>query len=271
MRVCLEVILIAVAVEVKRELLRLLRRDAAHIAHIFRCFAVCLLLTGGTGIGETLLHIIHLRIKETIAPHQSGVEHAQCGYRLESFVGLCSLQRIATAATDAKYADALGIHAGILCQDVASTMDVLDAVGRLVHVTRLALASALIGRIESKADVALLRHALAVKSGHLFLATSVGMRHHESGIGFRCVISGRGIDVGGYLQSVQVVSDTVNVHFSRFVPGNGTPINQSERIVVGALNRIEINYSKRFCHLCFNLSHCVGRATKEQRNTQRHS
>lgn len=124
MRVCLEVILIAVAVEVKRELLRLLRRDAAHIAHIFRCFAVCLLLTGGTGIGETLLHIIHLRIKETIAPHQSGVEHTERSDRLEAFVRLRGFQRIAATAADAEDADAVGIHSGILRQDVGGTVSV---------------------------------------------------------------------------------------------------------------------------------------------------
>ncbi len=159
-------------------------------------------------------------------------------------------QRIAATAADAKDADAVGIHAGILRQDVGGAVDVLDAVGGFVHVARLALASALIGGIKGKTDVALFRHPLTVQSGHLLLTSSVGMRHDKGGINLRCVISGRGIDVGDNLQAVQVVVDAVNVHLAQLVLGNGSPINQPERIVVGALNSGEVHRCKRLLGLC---------------------
>ena len=271
MRVCLEVILIAVTIEVKRELLRLLRRNAAHITHIFRCFAIGFFLTGGTGIGKTLLHIAHLRIKKSVAPHQSRVEHTERGHCLEAFVRLRGFQRITASATDAEYADAVGIHSGILRQDVGGTVYVLNAVGRLVHVARLSLASALIGCIKGKADVALLCHPLAVQTCHLLLTASVGMRHDKSGIGFRRVITGRGINIGNHRQTVQFVGDAMNVHLARLVLGNGSLIGQPERIGVVTLYRVEINYGKRFCHLLLDRVHCVGRATKKQGKTQRGS
>lgn len=60
MRVALEVIAVAVTIEVKRKFGRLFGRHAAHVAYIFRLTALCFFLTGGTGIGKTLLYFIHL-------------------------------------------------------------------------------------------------------------------------------------------------------------------------------------------------------------------
>ena len=90
------------------------------------------------------------------------------------------------------------------------------------------------------------------------------MRHDKGGIGFRRVITGRRIDIGNYCQAVQVVGNAMDVHLARLVLGNGSLIDQPERIVVGTLYRVEINCGKRFCYLLIRLSHDIGRATKKQ-------
>ena len=97
------------------------------------------------------------------------------------------------------------------------------------------------------------------------------MRHDKSGIGFRRIITGRGINIGNHRQTVQFVGDAMNVHLARLVLGNGSLIGQPERIGVVTLYRVEINYGKRFCHLLLDRVHCVGRATKKQGKTQRGS
>ena len=56
--------------------------------------AVGFLLAGGTGIGKALLHVIYLRVEESVAAHQPCVEHAQRSNRLEPLVGLCGLERV---------------------------------------------------------------------------------------------------------------------------------------------------------------------------------
>ena len=182
MGVRLEVILVAIAIKVERQLFGLFRRHTTHIAHIFGRFTVGFLLSSGTGIGKPLLHIVDLRIEETVAAYQSRVEHTQRSHRLEAFVGLCHFQRIASSAADAEDTDTVGIHTGILRQNVGRAADVLHTVGWFVHVARLTLASTLVGGIKGQADVALFRHALAVKSCHLLLAATVGMRYDQGRI-----------------------------------------------------------------------------------------
>ena len=139
------------------------------------------------------------------------------------------------SATDAEDADAPCVYTRILCQDVGSTVNVFDAVGGLVRVARFSLARSLISGIESEADVPRLRHALAVKSCHLFLYPAVGVRHDQSRIAFRHVIARRQIDIGGDFQSVQPVSDGLYVYCAYFVFSQGIGIDQSPRVAVVAL------------------------------------
>ena len=56
----LQVIHVAVAVEVERQCGGLFGRYAAHVAHVLRFAALGLALTGGAGIGQTLLHAVDL-------------------------------------------------------------------------------------------------------------------------------------------------------------------------------------------------------------------
>lgn len=57
MRMALEIILVAITIEVEREFCRLFRRHAAHIACIFHLPAFGFFLTGGASIGKSVLHL----------------------------------------------------------------------------------------------------------------------------------------------------------------------------------------------------------------------
>lgn len=152
-RMALQVIAIAVAIEVERQCGSLFGRYAAHVAHVFDFSTLGLFLAGDAGICQTLLHAVYLRVEKSITAHQSRIEHAERSDRLEPFVGLCRCQRIAATAADAENTHTVCIHTRILQQDVGGTADVIDAVGRLVRIARLALAGSLIGGIERQADI----------------------------------------------------------------------------------------------------------------------
>ena len=77
--VALEIIAVAVTVEIEGQFGSLFRCHATHVAHVFRFRSLGFALTGDTGIGEALLHVVDLRIEETVAAHQSGVEHTERG------------------------------------------------------------------------------------------------------------------------------------------------------------------------------------------------
>ena len=97
-------------------------------------------------------------------------------------------------------------------------------------------AGPLVGRVKCQADVALFRHALAVKSGHLLLHAAVGMRHDKGGVFFRGIISGGRINMGGNLQSVQRIGDWMDVDAASHVFRDGSPVNQPPGIGVVAFN-----------------------------------
>ena len=120
-------------------------------------------------------------------------------------------------------------------QDVGGTVNVLDAVGGLVRLTRFALAGSLIGGIERQTDVARFGHALTVKSRHLLFHAAVGVRYDEGGITFRRVVTRRRIDIGGDFQTAEVVGNGVNIYLSICIFRNGVGIYQSPRIAVVAL------------------------------------
>ena len=193
----LEVISVAVTVEGKRKFGGLLRGHSAHIADIFRGIAFGFPLTRRTGICETRLNIIYLRVKESVAADKPGVEHAERGHCLEALVGLRRLQSITATTADAEDSDSACVHTGILRDDIRRSMNILYSVRRLVGVARFALTGTLIGRVESETDVSCLSQPLAVESGDLLFHTAVRMCDHYGRISFRGVISRRCIDVGG--------------------------------------------------------------------------
>ena len=131
-------------------------------------------------------------------------------------------------------------------------MDVFYAVGRLVGIARFSLAVALIGCIESQADIALLCHSLAVEPCHLFLDATVGVSYDNGRIVFGRIITGWSVDVVCYLQAIQLVIDAVDVYLAIFVFRESVCIDQSEGIVVGTLYGIEIYLCKNFCLFLFH-------------------
>ena len=261
----LQVIAIAVAIEVERQCGSLFGRYAAHVAHVFDFSTLGLFLAGDAGICQTLLHAVYLRVEKSITAHQSRIEHAERSDRLEPFVGLCRCQRIAATAADAENTHTVCIHTRILQQDVGGTADVIDAVGRLVRIARLALAGSLIGGIERQADITFFRHALTVKSCYLLLHSAVRVRYDEGRIAFRgclpdrisrfiglCADGRRRIDIGGNFQPVQVVGNGADIHLARNIFGNGIGIDQSPRVTVVALEGRHICRGE-----CFVLFHCL--------------
>ena len=248
----LQVIAIAVAIEVERQCGSLFGRYAAHVAHVFDFSTLGLFLAGDAGICQTLLHAVYLRVEKSITAHQSRIEHAERSDRLEPFVGLCRCQRIAATAADAENTHTVCIHTRILQQDVGGTADVIDAVGRLVRIARLALAGSLIGGIERQADITFFRHALTVKSCYLLLHSAVRVRYDEGRIAFRGVVARRRIDIGGNFQPVQVVGNGADIHLARNIFGNGIGIDQSPRVTVVALEGRHICRGE-----CFVLFHCL--------------
>ena len=251
-RMALQVIAIAVAIEVERQCGSLFGRYAAHVAHVFDFSTLGLFLAGDAGICQTLLHAVYLRVEKSITAHQSRIEHAERSARLEPFVGLCRCQRIAATAADAENTHTVCIHTRIVQQDVGGTADVIDAVGRLVRIARLALAGSLIGGIERQADITFFRHALTVKSCYLLLHSAVRVRYDEGRIAFRGVVARRRIDIGGNFQPVQVVGNGADIHLARNIFGNGIGIDQSPRVTVVALEGRHICRGE-----CFVLFHCL--------------
>lgn len=182
--VALQIIVVAVLVEVKGQLGRLFRRYSFHVSHVFRLTAFRFALAGGAGVGKAFLHAVDLRVEKPVAPDQAGVEHAERGDCLETLVRLCGFQGVASSAANAQDAQTGGVHSGILQQDVCGAADVFHAVGGFVRIAGSPSAGPLVGRVKCQADVALFRHALAVKSGHLLLHAAVGMRHDKGGVFF---------------------------------------------------------------------------------------
>lgn len=169
----LKVVVVTVAIEVERQFCSLFGCHAAHVAYIFRLTAPGFFLTGGTSIGKPFLYIVDLRIKKTIAAHQSCIEHTECSNRLETFVCLRSFQRISATAANAEDSDSPCINSKVLGEDIGSTANVLNAVCRLVRIAGFSLARSLKGCIECKADIPLFGHPLAVKSCNLLFYTSI--------------------------------------------------------------------------------------------------
>ena len=264
----MEIISITVTVEVEGKFSGLFGCHTTHVTHIFRICTFCFLLTCGTGIGKTLLHIIYLRIKETISAHQSGIEHTERGYSFETFVGLCSLQRVATTATDTENTDAICIHSRILRQNIGGTADVLYTISGLVRVARLSLAGSLIGCIEGEADIACLGHTLAIQPGNLLFHPSVWVGNNKNRIAFHGIVPCRGIDIGRNFQSVQIVSNGMNVYSSLFVFRDSVSIDQSERIVIVTFDCFSVHINERLFFFYFHILLCAQCIAYSHRRTQ---
>jgi hypothetical protein len=181
---------------------------------------------------QTLLNGIQCRICEAVAAHAPRIEHAERRDRLEALVDLRRRQRISAATADAEQAEALGIDAGILGDEVGRAMDILGAVLGLVGVARLAAARALIRRVHRDRDIALFREALRKEAGDLFLHAAVRVRDDNSGIFLVRIVVRRGVDVGGDIQSVKLVFVRVDIDLARHVLGDSAVIDQRERILL---------------------------------------
>lgn len=226
-RVRLSVVLVALPIQIERQFGDLLIGQVG-IPRIEYVPAGCFLSAGSQSLLQTLLDGAQLRIHVTVATYPSGVEHAQGRNRLEALVGLRRGQRVPAATADAEQAQALPIDASVLGEEVRHAMDVLDTVGGFVHVARLAATGTLIGRIGGNRYVALLRQALGIQARDLFLHPTIRVRHDDCGIFLRRVIVRGGVDVGGNLQTVELVCDRVDVNLARFVLG--------DRAVIGRVN-----------------------------------
>ena len=112
-------------------------------------------------------------------------------------------------------------------------MDVFRAVLRLVSVTWLTFAGALVGGVGCDRHVAELGQALRVKACNLFLHAAVGMCDDDSGIVLLGIeVCGR-IHVGGNLEAVELIRDRMDVDVSDLVSRDGSLIHQTEWVLVG--------------------------------------
>lgn len=151
------------------------------------------------------------------------------------------------SAADTENAETRSIHTGILQQNVGSATNILYTVGGFVCVARFTFAGTLISGIESKANVALFSHALAVKSRYLLFHAAIGVCDNKGRITFYRVVSCGGIDIGGNFQPIQIVGNGMDIYFACCISGESIGIDQSPRVGVVALDILCLR--KRFA-LC---------------------
>lgn len=232
----LPVVLVALAVQLERQLGYLFvgQVGIAGVAHLTRGDF------SGAGIGgllQALLHSGELRVLISVATHQPGVKHAEGRQGLEALVGLGRFQRITAAAANAKQADAFLVNAGVLAEVIRHAVNVLDAVCRFIDAAGHASAGPLVGGVRRDGDVALLCQALGIEARDLLLDPPVGVGNDHGRVGFGGIIVGRGIDIRGYLDAMQVIFHRVEVDPALDVFGDGPFIGQGKRIlsVIGGL------------------------------------
>ena len=173
-----------------------------------------------------------MRVVVAVAAHPARVEHAHRGQRFEAFVGLRRRQRITTAATDPEQPQTLAINAGKLADKVGHAVNVFDTVRRFIDAARLTTAGALIRRIGSDGDVALFGQALGIQTGNLFLHAAIGVCNDHGRVSLLGVIASRGVDVGGDVQTIELVADRMDVDLARFVGADRAIIGEGERVLL---------------------------------------
>ena len=111
-------------------------------------------------------------------------------------------------------------------------MDVLDAVGGLVHAARLTATATLVRGIGGDRDVALFGHVLGIQACDLSLHTAIGVGHDDRWIFLLRIEVRRGVDVGDDVQAIELVLHRVDVDFAWFVLRDRTGIDKRERILL---------------------------------------
>ena len=110
-------------------------------------------------------------------------------------------------------------------------MDVFNAIRWFINAARLTTAGALISRISGDGDVALFGQTLGIQPGDLLFHTAIRMRDHHRRVGLLGIVVDRGVNVGGDVQTVELVADRMNVDLARFVPGDRAVVRQGERVL----------------------------------------
>ena len=130
-------------------------------------------------------------------------------------------------------------------------MDILHPVGGLIRVPGHPLAAALIGRVKSEGNVAVLRQNLGIFACHLFFHPAIGMGNHDAGIRVRFGISCRDVHIGGDFQAVQVVRNGKQVHFARSIFGDRAFIHQTKQVVIVAVFGFDLlnGFILKQCHV----------------------
>lgn len=141
--------------------------------------AAHLLGTGGRCLLQALLDRFELRIDVAVATDPTGIEHAHSRDGLESLVRLCRGEGIAAPTADAEKRQTYRVDARKTGDEVSHAVDVLDPVSGLIHVARLAAASALIRCVRGYRDVALFRQALRIQSRDLLFYPAIWVRHNN--------------------------------------------------------------------------------------------
>ncbi|MCY1540587.1 hypothetical protein D9M68_762360 [compost metagenome] len=80
--------------------------------------------------------------------------------------------------------------------------------------TGKATTCALVGSISHNSDIALPGQTLRIQSRCLFFDTAIGMGYHNCRIFFRGIVTCRCVNIGGYINPIQLIAYRVNVHFS---------------------------------------------------------
>ena len=91
---------------------------------------------------------------------------------------------------------------------------------------------ALIRGIRGDRDVALFRQALGIQARDLFLHPAVRVRHDDCRIFLLRIVVRRGVNIGGNIQTVELVRDRVNIDLARLILRDRAFIDQGERILL---------------------------------------
>ena len=183
-----------------------------------------------------------------VAAGIAGIEHTEGGNGFEALVGLRGLNGITTAAANAEQSQMFAIRARILADVIGGSANVLNAVLRLVGITRFATAGALVGGIEGNSDIAFFRQLLCVQSGDLLFDAAIGMGDDNGRIFFCRVVTGRRINIRRdfYAGLFLRVFHRMNIYLAGFVLCNCPGIGKGKGVVFVVISHAV--FSKSECH-----------------------